>query len=65
MNKGDYKMDNYTATELAYKNGYDDGFKAGVTELADLIREGISLNCTLVDVYDIIDTKVNGLVNHE
>lgn len=65
MNKGEYKMDMHAATEFAYKNGYDDGFKAGVAELADLIREGIGLNCTLVDVYDIIDTKVNSLVNHE
>ena len=32
-------MKEYTATELAYKNGYKDGYEAGAREFAERLKE--------------------------
>jgi hypothetical protein len=54
-------MDMHAATEVAYKNGYDDGFEAGVTEVAEMLKDKMGFNCTLVDVYECLDAIVEEL----
>jgi hypothetical protein len=54
-------MDNYTATETAYKNGYEDGFEAGVAKVAEMLKDKMGFNCTLVDVYECLDEIIEEL----
>lgn len=44
-------MDDFTATEIAYKNGYNQALK----DFTERVKEEIGFNCTLVDVYETID----------
>ena len=44
-------MNEFMATEIAYKNGYNQALK----EFVERMKEKIGFNCTLVDVYEIID----------
>lgn len=46
-------MKEYTATELAYKNGYKDGYEAGVKEFAERLCEGRVSNDPVVIVVNV------------
>lgn len=64
-------MDMYTATELAYKNGYEKGYADGKTDVAKKIIEEISTYCTydgstkgdyVLGYYKAINKVLRGLV---
>ena len=54
-------MDNHTATELAYKNGYAKGYADGVKEFAERLKEKFTLQwCG--SKYGIIHGWIDSLV---
>ncbi len=65
MNKGEYKMDMHAATEFAYKNGYNDGFAAGVRTLEDLLKASIRYDHSFEDICRIIERSADSMVIHE
>ena len=60
-------MDNYTATEQAYKNGYEQGLKDAVkegewvTEIIDKTERKISVTCSNCEAFFSLDLFDFGL----
>jgi hypothetical protein len=47
----EYSMDNYTATEVAYKNGYDKGYAEAVDKFSNCLKKYMEKMCWDEDAY--------------